>query len=165
MKKDYTKLDKYEEACYTVPMTILTSFEDLYWSLYRFWNNKIKTFPKEIYWHWQRAFRGWADCDVWNMNSYLARIIVPMLEHMKKNHCGVPSEFLKEKDLKIEEASKEWESTLDLMIEGFKTYEELQESCFERLSPDDLEKRILKLEEKHLKGMMFFVKYFNNLWN
>jgi len=53
----------------------------------------IVNFPhhiKRIKWFIQRGQRGYADCDWWNMNAYLIRIILPMLREMRSSSIGYP---------------------------------------------------------------------------
>lgn len=42
----------------------------------------------------QRAKRGWADCDVWSLDIYLARVIGESLQHLAHtNHGWDPSRY------------------------------------------------------------------------
>jgi hypothetical protein len=82
-----------------------------FYSPQSFWGNIVST----VYWvkhSWQRAFRGWADCDWWSMDSYLIAIIIPMLKELKKHQHGYPG---------YGQAStrRKWDNLLDQMIEGF----------------------------------------------
>jgi hypothetical protein len=42
-------------------------------------------------WYHQRATRGWADCDTWNIDGYITRILPPMLTHLADHGCSYPS--------------------------------------------------------------------------
>ncbi|SCW59185.1 hypothetical protein SAMN05660484_01953 [Eubacterium ruminantium] len=67
----------------------------------------------------QRAKRGYADTDVWNMNDWFMDTISPMLKQFRKKHNGVPSTFLPSmmcSDEEREVANAKWEQILDRMI-------------------------------------------------
>ena len=67
----------------------------------------------------QRAKRGYADVDVWNMDSWFVRTMSPMLRQLRKEHHGFPSSFLSGYDPTPEEsdaANAKWEGILDRMI-------------------------------------------------
>ena len=67
----------------------------------------------------QRAQRGYADVDVWNIDSWFMRTVLPMLRQFRKKHNGVPSSFLSGYDSTPEEretANAKWEGILDRMI-------------------------------------------------
>ena len=42
---------------------------------------------------WQRATRGWADRDTWNLDSYLLDILPEMINHLRENTHGFPIDF------------------------------------------------------------------------
>ena len=67
----------------------------------------------------QRAKRGYADVDVWNMDSWFMRTILPMLKQFRKTHHGVPGSFLSSyspTDEEREAADAKWNGILDRMI-------------------------------------------------
>jgi hypothetical protein len=45
---------------------------------------------RKVKWFLQRGFRGWADCDVWDFDHYLSRVISGGLEHLSRNNHGFP---------------------------------------------------------------------------
>lgn len=51
----------------------------------------IKHFGRCLKWSRQRVVRGYADCDVWSMFSYLQKLMPDMLRHLKDNRHGSPS--------------------------------------------------------------------------
>lgn len=67
---------------------------------------------RHIKYLWQRAFRGYADCDLWSIDYYLATIIAPMLAWLAKNSCGYPGNG--EMD-----APEKWKAKLEEIAEGF----------------------------------------------
>jgi len=44
----------------------------------------IRLFPRKIKWFIQRGKRGWADCDTWGLDFYLADIIENSIQYLKK---------------------------------------------------------------------------------
>lgn len=44
-------------------------------------------------WRIQRAQRGWADCDTWNLHYYLARVIGECLVHLRDHGIGYPGDI------------------------------------------------------------------------
>lgn len=52
---------------------------------------KIKHAMRCLKWSKQRATRGFADCDVWNMYGYLEELMPAMLQYLKDNRMGSPA--------------------------------------------------------------------------
>ena len=42
---------------------------------------------------WQRATRGWADRDTWNLDSYLLEILPEMIDYLREHTHGYPGEY------------------------------------------------------------------------
>jgi hypothetical protein len=42
---------------------------------------------------WQRAKRGWADRDTWNLDSYLLEILPEMIDYLREHTHGYPGEY------------------------------------------------------------------------
>ena len=118
-----------------------TIWSDIYYFLWRVWD-KIKRTPKQIKWFIQRGKRGWADCDVWGLNSYLAEVISGSVKKLKKIHNGYPDGFEEE----------EYEEVLENISNSFKEFLQVQES----LGPvsDELRNRMKDL-----------ITYFDYFWD
>src|SRR5437879_5195919 len=72
----------------------------------------VRLFWEPIYyvkWWWQRARRGWADCDLLNFDEYLAKLIVGSMTRFKTNHPTYPADM----------SAEEWAAKLDEIIAGF----------------------------------------------
>lgn len=58
---------------------------------------KLPQWIKEIKWFIQRGKRGWADCDWWNLDNYISKIMIASMDELmwKGCHvgCGEPWEF------------------------------------------------------------------------
>ena len=52
-------------------------------------NNMLKTIYNNIKWFIQRGMRGYADCDVWNTDRYLAKLIANMTRDLRFNNKGL----------------------------------------------------------------------------
>lgn len=78
-------------------------------------------------WYYQRATRGWADCDVWGLSDHLCEIMIPMLKRLRENKPGVPvpadAVFIDDCGNTTDEEwtrwQTEWNNGLDTMIAGF----------------------------------------------
>jgi hypothetical protein len=84
---------------------------------------------RDIKYATQRKTRGYSDCDVWNTNDYLAKIILDALVRFKNSErMGYPSNLnstgWKDNPTKDEENAlvNEWESILDKMIWSFRFF-------------------------------------------
>jgi len=85
--------------------------------------------------------QGWCDADTWNLDSTLARLIVPRLKRFRdttKSHPGTTKEA-------------EWNKILDKMIEGFEY----------AASPEYFGYDGKQLDE----ALLLFAKYFRHLWS
>jgi len=54
------------------------------------WGINIKHFFHTIKDGWQRATKGYADSDVWNLDGYLLQVLSGSLKHLADNHWGWP---------------------------------------------------------------------------
>ena len=122
-------------------------------------------------WCCQRAFRGWADCDLWDMDWYLITIILPMLKELRKNSHGYPG-------YGEASTSEKWDAILDKMIEGFEAGCRITEDAYYMKTNSDILTRQPTSEE--VKGwidmsktdqvifnnrMKLFSKWFFHLWD
>lgn len=87
--------------------------------------NRVRKFISDIpYWpsylryHYQRATRGWADSDVWDISEYFLEVVPQMLRRLRNTKSGYPSYFaIPERT--DEQSVKMWDDILDEMIYGF----------------------------------------------
>ncbi len=89
----------------------LPFYKRLYRTFRRWWTKCI-LFPREIKWFIQRGCKGYADCDVWSFDLYLAGIIIGGLTELRNNNYGHPVDLNPE----------EWDSTLREIIAAFEPY-------------------------------------------
>lgn len=108
----------------------------------------------------QRGRRGWANCDCWGLDQYLAKVISESTKHLANNHSAYPSDLTDE----------EWTCILDLMSYYFSLVD--TESLWDNVdiknkkefcSTADIE--IAQLELARKNGMELLKEHFYNLWD
>ena len=121
-----------------------------------FFDNIISTF-RWIKWSWQRAFRGYADCDWWNIDGYFYETTVPLLRILKENRHGYPGSL----------TDKKWDSILDRMIKAFEAANRVINLDYEgdMIGDENMIKEMKKDEALLLKDGKLFIKYFLGLWD
>lgn len=148
---------------------------DVYYCIYRFFK-RISHIHKDIKWMFQRLIRGYSDCDLWNLDDYISKMMAKMLKDFKKNNINShPSEF---------ENIKDWHIALDKMIWAFENYNE-DDYCFTYHGemkcgdPDPLTGNVKLLDsgctcdkeklnqhwKKTEEGINLFAKHFYDLWD
>jgi len=145
-------------------------YERWFYSPSTFWGNIVETF-RWLKYCWQRAFRGWADCDWWNLSDYLVVIILPMLKQLKENQHGYPGHG--EAD-----TPEKWDAILDKMVEGFEAGKRIADDeylvetnadiLYRRPTRDEVRSwvRKSKADQKIFNnGMKLFSKWFWALWD
>ena len=117
---------------------------------------KIKHAMRCLKWSKQRATRGFADCDVWNMYGYLEELMPAMLQYLKDNRMGSPAmlgeNYTDEHGIMQNDAChKEWDKILDRMIFLWRELDE--ETCSEK---NKYEKEYSKASDEFYKKYGFF---------
>jgi len=169
----------YERAWYFVYYPVYRFF---YWVI---WDN-IK--PSNLKHWYQRARYGYSYRDCWSIDWYLADIIPKMINQLKENLHGVPSDIAakwakedkNDDDMKM--AMYDWETILNRIANAFELeYEILDHTLFDCRNKTE-EKRMKKLmedkdtfegcrimttKEKKARneGWTLFRKYFYSLWD
>jgi hypothetical protein len=73
------------EAAMSPPVRALVRL----WRSRHWWWQQL-THPRpwqRVRYNWQRARRGWADCDVWSLDSYIARVLSEAVPRLAKGHA------------------------------------------------------------------------------
>ncbi len=151
--------------------TILLRIKELYYRLYRFWNNKVLCIHKEINWFFQRGRRGYSDCDVWEFHSYLSKVIYNGLVQLKEIKHGVPATLNKKTGI-FDYNVKRWDNILDKMIRGFKLLNDIESGDRSEYSPQ-MDKTfrkdyncLNKKEDKQIEeSFELLQKHFRKLWD
>ena len=149
-------------------------YESLWWKIERDWNF-IRRIPREIKWFFQRAIRGWADCDTWSFDGYLSKIISQGLKRLKAHKMGYPSRY----------TEKEWDEVIDCMVRAFETAMKVTNNELDyvpQLPPESLEDSLWKSiediarkygsrcmtkeeEAEMKKGFQLFIENFFSFWD
>jgi len=108
----------------------------------------ILRIPREIKWFFQRATRGYADSDVWNLDDYILSWLPKALKQLAKDTGGYPLEF---KNI------EEWEKVLEKISN-------LLEKGKEKMDSTD-EEDIKLLNKEFEEGMDLLKKHFFSLWD
>jgi len=127
------------------------------WPLEGIWEKITYDIPHEIKWFIQRGKKGYADCDLWDLNSYLTDWLPEALRELAKNSYGCPAGLYDNK--KKRNQCHKWTKILREMADSFEAGGKLM--C--PLLPTS--KRYQKYEKKFNKGMKLFHKYFFSLWD
>jgi len=108
----------------------------------------------ECKWFWQRGRRGYSDQDVWNLYSYIARVMDGALTHLAKKKMGHP----------IGTTASKWNRKLLTMAAGFHAVKEAEESF--RMKPITacikFEKKKARQTKRAIKTMS---EVFFSLWD
>ena len=96
-----------------------------------------------------RGYKGYTLSDVYNMDSYLSKIILRMLRDFKRENDGCPTNMTEE----------DWVIIIDEIIEGLVAYRQ-NLSYPEDSNPALYEDR----RRKFNRGMALFSAYFGNFW-
>lgn len=108
---------------------------------------------EEIYYHvkwfWQRGRRGYADCDVWGLDSYLVTWLPGALESLRTQAHGHP----------VGMTPKTWDIRLERMRDGFLTAREIGDMNFRTVEEAKV------LQKRMYKGLRMFSRYFLDLWD
>ena len=107
----------------------------------------LKQIPRMFKWAYQRVMRGYADCDVWDFDSFLINIIPAALRQLAEGY-SYPHEF---------NSPEEWSKWL---IETAELFEQAYEGDFNCLK-EEWEERQQKLN----KAFDRLKEQFGNLWD
>jgi adenylate kinase family enzyme len=158
---------------------------------YRMWGY-IENFPLKIKYFIQRGKRGYADCDLWSLESYLSKWLPKALRTMAKISHGYPAtlkckhgfdsfSLLSESDIinkeHSDELEKEWKRILVRIAKGFEAKCQLEDFDMEwieaRKEEDKGNNEPMELYEQKKKilniiaerGFDLFKKHFDSLWD
>jgi hypothetical protein len=135
-------------------------------------------FFRDIKWFFQRGARGYSDSDVWNFDCYLSDVIYNGLKQLKEIKHGFPCGYKEN----WKKAERNWDRDLQIMIDGFKSANEIGENSFvmgcskteteiflgrevPKFDIRKYEREIAKRQKKLDKAMDLFKKHFFNLWD
>lgn len=126
------KHNHYTLGFYPLNSNGYTRFSWPWWKEYLNPNNYWKT----VKYFCQRGYRGYADCDAWDMDSYMDSNILGLLKELQEHKHGFPAELSNyNHDLAwdavenlnvIDTGAEEWATILQEMIDGFEASIELR---------------------------------------
>jgi hypothetical protein len=100
----------------------------------------------------QRGRRGWADEDLWSLDSWLARVISDSTLKLTEYVGGYPNEL---------NSVDEWRQILEKISDGFKNHLLLTDILYLSDHPDEEQ----ALRDSSDEAMKLFGKYFSDLWD
>lgn len=108
-------------------------------------------------WFIQRGQRGYSDADVWGWCDHHSRMMVGVLQYLRKHKHGYP----------IGLTPGKWAEKLDVMEQGFQAAIDEQDdyTSYKKLSPKDYRKLIFSRRRKLMLGLKYFSTYYQNLWD
>ena len=128
---------------------IIDSLEEIFWfPVVRLWD-KVIDIPNIIKDFIMRGMRGYADSDLWSLDSYLSSWLPAALKQLKEDKHGYPGDL----------TEKKWDKILDQMIEAFEIDYKILEYEYKDL------KDFKRLDKIRRKGLQLFAEYYNNLWD
>lgn len=122
---------------------------------------------REFYWSLtyaaQRAFRGWDDTVIWDIDYYLSENMPIWLKILKETKTGVPAIFYEKWGIQTDpegdkKAAKLFDDALDKMISGFEAAQHMDDA-FGNWEEEE------KLLAKFDSGFELFHKYYFCLWD
>lgn len=137
---------------------------------------------RALKWARQRVVRGYADCDVWNLDNWFSDVVSGALTHLAEHHCGWPDHLFK--------TPEEWTAWLKKAAAAIKMMDEEEQDKVNKYWPpyrDELDnwqikgykgpsqafrnytdeaQRIAAEAQKNFEAVMSeFVQYFSALWD
>ena len=160
MKMDEFKKQLDEEArVYEAKPWFVRKILDSWW----FFRYRAAQIPREKKWQLQAKFRGYSDCDIWNLNDFIVQTVYPPLkkfvEYEKEHGMALPFDF--EKD------PAGWLTVLDKILFAFEeTWKENNDMDYGldvvmKKTPEERTEYYGKIQE----GFELFGKYCRNLWD
>jgi hypothetical protein len=119
--------------------------------------------PLVLKYSWQRARRGWADCDAWNVDGWFCAVVPNILRQLARNKQGVPIEF--------EKNPEAWFNVLEQMAIDLEAGDRFNEKWFgeEGLYNTGTQGECCDEEDEACSriktGLSSFYEYFFSLWD
>jgi hypothetical protein len=111
----------------------------------------------EVRYFIQRGRRGYSDRDVWGWYSHHSRMMVGVIQYLRKHKHGYPLGLTPAK----------WSKALAIMEKGFQSVidEENDYHSYKNLSKAEYRKLIFIRQRTLMLGLKYFRKYYYNLWD
>jgi len=168
MEKEFSTLEELGSEVKNRPCYIKI-WCSIKYPILRFFDFRDKI--NRIKWFYWRGKRGFADCDTWDIASYLTSIMPSMLKEFKKNCHGYPG---------WGDAStpEKWDIIIDKIIGGFEAGQRVANDEYFEITNSDILTReptreevlswgeASKVDEKIFNdNMKIFIRWFFHLWD
>lgn len=110
---------------------------------------------RRMKWFFQRGWRGYSDCDNWNIRSYLNSWMPMALQNLRWAKYGYPVGL---------KCRCEWEMILNKMQRGFEANKKMDELDFDFKTEKGM-KEFKRLKRESREGLKLFAKHFHSLWD
>jgi hypothetical protein len=150
----------------------------------------LRWFPRTVSDWAVRGYRGYADCDVWSVDSYLSGLLPRMLNQLREQTHGYPCSMdlllTEEMGANDEVGMNLWVAILTAIIDGFEAHTTLNEtvpwyddspdltfpfkagdefSLWLEENNDSIKEQMETERVKIARGMELFVEYYDALWD
>lgn len=100
-----------------------------YWGFWAHYLNP-KNYWRTVKYFCQRGYRGYADCDHWDCDSYIESVMLGVIKDLSKDPMGYPSSLIIDMDengnpTEDDKGSERWEEILREIVEGLEASREL----------------------------------------
>lgn len=110
---------------------------------------KLRGVFRKAKYAYQRVTRGYDDLALWNLNSFVSKVVADVTARMQGNGYGYPADLTED----------EWNDILGKIAEGFRAATDLYEVNYSNRD------EAAKLEETFRIGMDLFSARFHSLWD
>jgi hypothetical protein len=127
---------------------------------------------------YQRARRGWADCDVWSLDSWFQHVVPEMLRQLATDNTGSPSTFFpkgmledyENNEHEIDRQHYRWTKVLRQMADDLEAHDRFWDAVMNKdFLKDSDHEEFMRKEDASLNkvkaGLMAFYEYFYTLWD
>ena len=112
--------------------------------------------PRNWRHRWQKVTRGYSDVDVWNLFSYVTRVVLPPLRQLRARHGGYVAAL----------GEDGWDDALDKMIAAFEEVEKSDGWIGGRWSEERGEYYFDEaIRDRTREGLRLFGEHFLDLWD
>jgi hypothetical protein len=108
---------------------------------------------KEIKYFIQRAKRGYSDRDLWDLGSYISKLMINAIGDYSKNLNTYP----------VRLNDGEWANILKDMKAGFQAIIDMGDLVW--VNTKDFDKEYKRLKKIKDKGLNLFIKHIESLWD
>lgn len=128
--------------------------------------------PFSIKFFTQRAKRGWSSGDVWNLDSFLTRVMINTFTELKESKQGIPcilydengneiyQTFLEETDDQFKKKVEQFDELIDTIILGLKAADIIENEWLDSTSEE-----YKKLKDQEIKAFKLMAYNWGVFWD